>query len=196
MAWSFTSGSKYPLLLGFNWKTKYHFTQYCTTCYPIWSWKPWDSAEHKELPYDTGFSQWCRWIYVGYWWHGCIHQRGSSITRRGVFGGNHTRYYQTLLKWTKLWIKKILKNVDTNDHFSEMRYVSLMNEAENLWPGSPSVWRATRGTLEWLNTPHYFQITHYMSFYFPMAKRKSWHWMWFLRTFYPRYIKRCIAINY
>ena len=81
MDWSFTSVRKWPLLMGFNWKRKDNWPYYCTICYPILSWRPLNSIDHKELPYDTIVFHLCRWFYVGSRWHGCIHQRGSSFTK-------------------------------------------------------------------------------------------------------------------
>ena len=78
----FTSSRKCPMLLFLKWKIQDHYTYYCTTCYPIWIWKPWNSIEHKKLLYETGVWYWCRQIYVRYWWHGCIHQWGISIKIR------------------------------------------------------------------------------------------------------------------
>ena len=50
-----------------------------------------------------------------------------------MFGRNHTRDYQTLLIWTMLWIKKIMKRMLTPMifFFLALRYVSLINGGEN-----------------------------------------------------------------
>ena len=118
MDWSFTSGKKCPLLLGFNWKSKNNCTYYFTTCYLMWILKPWNSAEHKELPYDTVVCHWCRWIYVGYLWYVCIHQQGSSVTiRRKCLGGTIPGI--TRISWEG-WCRgsiKFWKFVDTYDQF-------------------------------------------------------------------------------
>ena len=46
-------------------------------------------------------------------------------------GRNHTKDYQTLMIWTMLWIKKILKRLLTPMvSLSALRYVSLMNKEE------------------------------------------------------------------
>ena len=109
------------------------------------------------------------------------HKRGE------MFGRNHTKYYQTLLKWTKFWIKKILKRLLTPMmSLSVLRYVSLINNVEKWQPGSPIVWIKTKVIPEGVNNPHFIQIKSYTRFHYPMAKRKSWQRMLFLKTCFPR----------
>ena len=188
MNWSFASGRKLPLLLFFNWKSKYHCNYYCTKCYLRWSWKPWNSTEHKELPYYTGVCHWCRWIYVKSLWHGWINQQRSYVTRRRIYLGGiipsitrlswYGRCRRSIKFWKGCWR---LWSV-----FPDLRYVSLVNEGEKFWPESPSVWSKTRANVEGLNIPYCFQITHYMRFHFPMSEWKSWQQTLLLRTCYPR----------
>ena len=70
------------MVFGFNWKIKNHCMYYCKTCYPIWGLKPWDLAEHKELPYDNGVYHCYRWSYTR-----CIHEQGSLVTISRIFQG-------------------------------------------------------------------------------------------------------------